>query len=40
MGEMVPTITVPLILTTPSTEREPSVDTNMLNDLERLMLEE
>jgi hypothetical protein len=40
MGEMVPAITVPLLLPTPPTEREPSVGSGVLDDLERFMLEE
>ncbi len=40
MGEMVPTITVPLLLPTPPIDREPSVGTGVLDDLERLMQEE
>lgn len=40
MGEMVPTITVPLLLPTPTTEREASLPGGVLDDLERFMQEE
>jgi hypothetical protein len=39
MGEMVPAITVPLLLPTPTTEREASLSGGVLDDLERFMQE-